>query len=143
VKIRSPIARKRSRLEIIPLIDIMFFLLASFMMVSLQMQKVRTLKASLPTATLATSAAKPDLIKLKVDRDGAVSLDNNLMTFPQLFTLLTNRHHANTNLPVYLSGSRDATHGEMVYVLDLVKRAGIERVAFAVKADPSSAAGQK
>ena len=50
MKIRSPIARKRTRLEIIPLIDIMFFLLASFMMVSLQMQKVRTLKASLPTA---------------------------------------------------------------------------------------------
>ncbi len=60
----------------------MFFLLASFMMVSLQMQKVRTLKASLPTATLATSTAKPDMIKLKVDRYGQVSLDNNLVTFP-------------------------------------------------------------
>ena len=46
-QIRSPIARKRTRLEIIPLIDIMFFLLASFMMVSLQMQKVRTIKAAL------------------------------------------------------------------------------------------------
>ena len=40
MKIRSPLPRKRVRLEIIPLIDIMFFLLASFMMVSLQMQKV-------------------------------------------------------------------------------------------------------
>ncbi len=74
MKIRSPIARKRTRLEIIPLIDIMFFLLASFMMVSLQMQKVRTLKASLPTATLATSTKKPDIINLKVDRDGQVRI---------------------------------------------------------------------
>jgi biopolymer transport protein ExbD len=143
MKVRSPILRKRGRIEIIPLIDIMFFLLASFMMVSLQMQKVRTLKASLPTATLATSSAKPDMIKLKVNRDGMVSLDGNLMTYPQLLTLLTNRYRANTNVPVYLSGARDATHGEMVYVLDLVKRAGIDRVAFAVKADPVGGSGPK
>jgi len=137
VKIRSPIPRKRSRLEIIPLIDIMFFLLASFMMVSLQMQKVRTLKASLPTATLATSAAKPDMIKLKVDRFGQVSMDGAQLDIPQIYSALTNRLHANTNVPVYLSGSRDTTHGEMIYVLDLVKRAGIQRVAFAVSADSS------
>jgi biopolymer transport protein ExbD len=143
MKIHSPIVRRRGRLEIIPLIDIMFFLLASFMMVSLQMQKVRTLHASLPTATLAASTVKPDMIKLKVNRDGAVSVDDSLLTFPQLYTLLTNRHHANTNVPVYLSGSRDATHGEMIYVLDMVKRAGIDRVAFSVKADPTSAPGQQ
>ena len=143
MKIHSPIVRRRGRLEIIPLIDIMFFLLASFMMVSLQMQKVRTLHASLPTATLAASTVKPDMIKLKVNRDGAVSVDDSLLTFPQLYTLLTNRHHANTNVPVYLSGSRDATHGEMIYVLDIVKRAGIDRVAFSVKADPTSAPGQQ
>ncbi|MGA2661314.1 MAG: biopolymer transporter ExbD, partial [Verrucomicrobiota bacterium] len=58
MKLRSPLRPRRTRLEIIPLIDIMFFLLASFMMVSLQLQKVRTLKASLPTATLATTATK-------------------------------------------------------------------------------------
>jgi biopolymer transport protein ExbD len=139
VKIRSPIPRKRSRLEIIPLIDIMFFLLASFMMVSLQMQKVRTLKAALPTATLATSTAKPDMIKLKVDRFGQVSLDGDELNSAQLYAALTNRFHANTNVPVYLSGTRETTHGEMVYVLDMVRRAGIQRVAFAVKADTSSA----
>ena len=58
MKIRTPIPEKKSRLEIIPLIDIMFFLLASFMMISLQMQIVRTVKANLPTATLATRQPK-------------------------------------------------------------------------------------
>ena len=87
MRIRSPILRKRGRLEIIPLIDIMFFLLASFMMVSLQMQKVRTLKASLPTATLATSTAKPDMIKLKVNGAGQVTMDDTVMTTPQLFNV--------------------------------------------------------
>ena len=47
MRIRSPLPHKKTRIEIIPLIDIMFFLLASFMMVSLQMQKVQTLRANL------------------------------------------------------------------------------------------------
>ena len=138
MKLRSPIQRRRFRLEIIPLIDIMFFLLASFMMVSLQMQKVRTLKASLPTATLATAATKPDLVKLTVDRNGQVALDSKPVSFPDLLTLLTNRYNLNTNLPVYITGTRDATHGSVMYVLDLVKRAGIRRVAIAVKAAPGN-----
>ena len=136
MKIRSPLPHKETRLEIIPLIDIMFFLLASFMMVSLQMQKVRTLKASLPTATLATATTKPDLVNLLVDRDGQVSVDHKPISFPALFTMLTNRYQLNSNLPVYITGARDATHGSVVYVLDYVKRAGIQRVAIAVKTAP-------
>jgi biopolymer transport protein ExbD len=137
MKIRSPLRRRRTRLEIIPLIDIMFFLLASFMMVSLQMQKMRTLKASLPTATQATSSAKPDMINLTVDKYGQVSVDQKRLSIPELQNLLTNRYSLNTNLPVYVTGSRETKHGAMVYVLDLVKQAGIQRVAIAVKTAPA------
>jgi biopolymer transport protein ExbD len=137
MKLRSPLPKRRARIEIIPLIDIMFFLLASFMMVSLQMQKVRTLKASLPTATLATSSSKPNMITLTVDRNGQVATDNKAISFPALLTLLTNRYSLDTNLPVYITGNRDATHGAMMYVLDFVKRAGVQRVAIAVKTAPN------
>jgi biopolymer transport protein ExbD len=132
MKIRSPLPRKRIRLEIIPLIDILFFLLASFMMVSLQMQKVRALKASLPTATLATSNVKPDLIDLTVDKDGQLQLEDRPISLADLYLTLTNRCHANSNVPVHLHGDREATHGSIVYALDFVKRAGIQRVAIAV-----------
>jgi biopolymer transport protein ExbD len=136
MKIRTPVPEKKSRLEIIPLIDIMFFLLASFMMISLQMQIVRTVKANLPTATLAASSTKPDIVNLLVNRDGQVSVDKKLISFSELNTLLTNRCSLNTNLPVYITGAKDATHGSVVYVLDFVKRAGIQQVAIAVKAAP-------
>jgi biopolymer transport protein ExbD len=136
MKIRTPIPEKKSRLEIIPLIDIMFFLLASFMMVSLQMQIVRTLKADLPTATLATSSKKPDIVNLNVNKDGQVSVDDNPIAFPELFSMLTNRYSLNTNLPVYITGAEDTTHGSVMYVLDFVKRAGIQNVAIAVNATP-------
>jgi biopolymer transport protein ExbD len=136
MKIRTPIPERKSRLEIIPLIDIMFFLLASFMMVSLQMQIVRTLKANLPTATLATSSKKPDIVNLNVDKDGQVSVDDHAIALPELFTMLTNRYSVNTNLPVYITGAEDATHGSVMFVLDLVKQAGIQNVAIAVNATP-------
>jgi biopolymer transport protein ExbD len=137
MKIRSPIKRRRARLEIVPLIDIMFFLLASFMMVSLQMQKLRALNASLPTATLATSSAKPDILNLTVDKFGQVQADQKPVTLDELTRLLDERHRANTNLPVYLSGTRDASHGSVIYVLDLVKRAGIQHVAIALNSSSS------
>jgi len=136
MKIRTPVTQKKSRLEIIPLIDIMFFLLASFMMVSLQMQIVRTLKADLPTATLATSTKKPDIVNLNVGKDGQVSVDEKAIALPDLFSMLTNRYDLNTNLPVYITGAEDATHGSMMFVLDFVKRAGIRNVAIAVNATP-------
>jgi biopolymer transport protein ExbD len=136
MKIRSPLPQRQTRLEIIPLIDIMFFLLASFMMVSLQMQKIRALKANLPTATLATSTAKPDIINLIVDCFGQVKADDRPVSLADLSTLLAKRYAANTNVPVYITGAKDATHGSMIYILDLVKHAGIQRVAISVKAAP-------
>lgn len=136
MKIHSPLPKRHTRLEIIPLIDIMFFLLASFMMVSLQLQKVRALKASLPTATQATSSTKPDIINLKVDKFGQVMADDKPVSLSELPAMLTKRYEANTNVPVYITGSKEATHGSIVYILDLVKRAGIQRVAIAVKAAP-------
>lgn len=105
------------------------------MMVSLQMQKVRTLKASLPTATQATSSTKPDIINLNVDASGQVAVEKRPVSFPELFTLLTNRHQINTNVPVYITGNRNTRYNSMIYVLDFVKRAGIQRVAIAVKVD--------
>jgi biopolymer transport protein ExbD len=136
MKIRTPVPEKKLRLEIIPLIDIMFFLLASFMMISLQMQIVHTVKASLPTATLPTAGTKPDIVNVLVNPDGQVSVDQKLVSFAELDTLLTKRYSANTNLPVFITGAKDATHGSVIYVLDLVKRAGISHVAIAVNAAP-------
>jgi biopolymer transport protein ExbD len=140
MRIRSPVPRKKSRIEIIPLIDIMFFLLASFMMVSLQMQKVQTVKASLPTATLARPNVKPDMVNISVDKFGRVAVDKKEMSLLELQGFLTNKFQANTNIPVYITGHKEASHGTMIFVLDFVKRTGIQKVAFAVKATESPGA---
>ena len=65
-----------------------------------------------------------------------MAADDKPVSFPDLLTLLTNRYALDSNMPVYITGNRDATHGSMMYVLDFVKRAGGQRVAIAVKAGP-------
>ena len=133
MKIISPLPQKQGRLEIIPLIDIMFFLLAAFMLVSLQMQHLLSIKASLPTATLATTATKPDMTTVVVDRLGQVAVDNHPLAFPELDRLLKTKLTGNPDYPVYIQGHRETTHAAIIYVLDFVRRAGIRKVALSVK----------
>jgi len=132
MKLTSPIPRRHSRIVIIPLIDIMFFLLASFMMVSLQMDKTQNIRVNLPNATEARHDFKPDMFNIAVDKSGAVFLEKTQITLPELSLVLSNRFKADTNLPVFISGDRDALHGQMVGVYEAVRDAGIQKVSFAV-----------
>jgi biopolymer transport protein ExbD len=136
MKIGSPLPHKKARIEIIPLIDIMFFLLASFMMASLTMIKMQSIKMDLPTATQATRDFKPDIVNIDVDKRGEIYVEKKLMNVIDLRTYLSNKYHLNTNVPVYISGDKDATHGAVIRVLDIVRREGIQKVSFAIA--PSS-----
>ena len=55
-------------------------------------------------------------------------------------SFLSNKFRANTNVPVYISGDKDATHGSVIGVLDLVRREGIQKVSFAIS--PPKASGK-
>ena len=140
MKISSPIPRRRSRIVIIPLIDIMFFLLASFMMISLQMSRTANIKVNLPSATQSAQDYKPDMVNIAVDRSGAVWLEKKQIALPDLSAVLIGRFKADANLPVYISGDRDTLHGDMVKVYETVRSAGIQKVSFMTGNNPSEAA---
>ena len=136
MKIGSPLPHKKARIEIIPLIDIMFFLLASFMMVSLTMLKMQSIKMDLPTATQATRDFKPEILNIAVDKAGDIYIEKKPMSLAELHLVLSNRFRMNTNVPVYISGDKDATHGSVIRVLDLVRKEGIQKVSFAISTPP-------
>ena len=136
MKIRSPLPARKTRLEIIPLIDVMFFLLASFMMVSLTMTKQQTIKVSLPVAAASQNDFKPDMINLAVNATGDVFIDTQAITLPELVRKLEERRTVDAETPVYISGDADTRHADMVKVLDQARRAGFTKVAFNVKAEP-------
>ncbi len=130
MKFSSPIPKRRSRIVIIPLIDIMFFLLASFMMISLQMSRTANIKVNLPSATQAKQDYKPDMINIAVDKTGAIWLAKKEVSLAELGLVLSNRFRADTNLPVYISGDQATLHGDMVNVYQAARAVGIQKVAF-------------
>jgi len=137
MKLTSPVQRRHSRIEIIPLIDIMFFLLASFMMVSLQMDRTQNIRVALPAASQARADYKPDMINIAVDKNGGVWLAKKPVTLPELDAALSNRFGINSNLPVYISGDAATPHGEMVDVYEAVRRVGVQKVSFMVDGSQS------
>ena len=133
MRITSPLPQKKARLEIIPLIDIMFFLLASFMMVTLTMTKQHTISVNLPAASSTSTNLKPDNITLAVTASGQVMMEKRPVTLDELATELKQRLAANKELPVYISGDAATPHGSMVALLDYVRRCGVTKVAFNVR----------
>ena len=132
MKIGSPLPHKKARIEIIPLIDIMFFLLASFMMVSLTMVKLQSIKMDLPTATQATKDTKKDIVNISVDKQGDVYIGDKRQTLAEMYDFLTKKVEEKKDIPVYISGDKAASHGSVINVLDMVRRAGVQKVSFAI-----------
>jgi biopolymer transport protein ExbD len=117
----------------------MFFLLASFMMISLQMSRTANIKVNLPSATQSAQDYKPDMVNIAVDKSGAVWLEKKMISLPDLSAALASRFKADTNLPVYISGDRDTLHGDMVKVYEVVRAAGIQKVSFMTENQKSTA----
>jgi biopolymer transport protein ExbD len=130
----SPVPRRRARIEIIPLIDVMFFLLASFMMVSLSMQKLKTPKMDLPTTVKvqASNDFKPNAINVAVDRQGVISVGKTNIPLDRLDEMLAAAYKRNTNNPVFVSADRDTTQGDVNRALYHIRTAGFQRVSFSV-----------
>ena len=139
VKLGSKIpSENEARIEIIPLIDIMFFLLAAFMLVSLSMVNQRNIKVDLPTATAATPETTKNLVNIAVDKAGVAYVEGKAIGNNELVASLTALQKTNSSPRVFVSGDRDARHGDVIRVLDLVRSAGIEKIAFEIR-EPSGA----
>jgi biopolymer transport protein ExbD len=130
---KLPSDNAEARIEIIPLIDIMFFLLASFMLVSLSMVNLKSVKVNLPTAATAEQEAKKDYQNISVDKTGAVFYDGKPVGDNALLADLIASRAANPNLRIIISGDKDARHGDVIHVLDMVRLAGIDKVAFEIQ----------
>ena len=137
MKIVSPLSRKRGRLEIIPLIDIMFFLLAAFMVVSISKIHVKSLKVSLPTdVPAALKETKEDFVSISINADGQVQLDKELLaTKDVLLARLQELYAKNKEQKFLLSADRDARHGDVMGVLGRLRATGFQRVAFSIKSE--------
>ena len=135
MKVRSPLPKKRARIEIIPLIDIMFFLLASFMMVSLSQVHMKGIKVQLPTGVSGDTQNKREYISLSVDKDGYFYFDKEQLDFDKVLPKLQAIYAISPDAKVFVRGDRDALHGNVIRLLNQIRSSGYNRIAFEIKSE--------
>ena len=129
----SPIPKKHARIEIIPLIDIMFFLLASFMMVSLSQVHNKGIKVNLPTGLTGETQTKREYVSLSVDKDGQTYFDQEKVEPEEIYKKLVDIHKYSPGAKIFIRGDRDTYHGDIIRLIEQVRAAGIYRIAFEIK----------
>jgi len=141
----TPAPRRKARIEIIPLIDIMFFLLASFMLISLSMIKLQGMAMTLPAKTLAPPPNpddKPDIFKIDVTPTGEYLVDKVPVSPTDLVAMLTKKFDLDTkdkkDTRVFINADPASTHGMVIDILDKVRAVGIKKVSFSLKVKTST-----
>ena len=135
MKVSSPIPKKHARIEIIPLIDIMFFLLASFMMVSLSQTHMKGIRVSLPAPSAQPqNPLVKDFVSIKVSAGNNVYFDGQMVPEGEVLPRLYQLAQTNPDVKVSLSAEEQALHGDVIAVLDHVRSAGIKKVGYQIKA---------
>ena len=131
MKLRKARARRRGRIEIIPMIDVMFFLLATFMLASLSLQNLHSLAVDLPRGQSAQLQAKPP-VTLTVTRAGDILLSETAVTLetlaPALRTLLPS-----PDANVVVAADSGAPTGVVVQAMLRAREAGAAHFLFAIK----------
>jgi biopolymer transport protein ExbD len=136
MRVASPIPHKKARIEIIPLIDIMFFLLASFMMVSLSQVHMKGIKVNLPSGVSGQTQTKREYISVSVDKNGHYFFDKDEMSSDeQLLNLLKMAHQSAPDAKVFVRGDKDSVHLNVAHALDLIRSAGYYKISFEIKSE--------
>ena len=135
--------RKKARIEIIPLIDVIFFLLATFVLFTLSLNRIQSVPVDLPFAgkTDTPPDAPKDLLTLQVSDQGNVYLNKELIDIDELparlDTFLKNVSGGVDAAKVMVAGDDRAKWGVTVKVLDEVRKAHIQKISMETRTRPT------
>jgi len=123
----------RPRLEIIPFIDIMFFLLATFMMVSLTMVQNEGLDLDLPAARTSTPNHPDERLTISVAEDGSVYVDKTQVSSTELSARMAELKKSAPETKIVLQGDYACDYGKVVEVFDLARSHGLTKLVIRTK----------
>ena len=124
----------KPRIEIIPMIDIMMFLLVFFIVITLRMIQGTGIQLDLPSSK-TTQELKPTQITVGVQKDGTMYVDGQPYSAEGLKSLLENAKKDSEKLAVILAGDKELTYQNTLKVMDVARSAGISQVGLAEKAE--------
>ncbi|MGP1407824.1 ExbD/TolR family protein [Selenomonas sp.] len=123
---------KKPVFMIIPMIDIIFFLLVFFMMNSLQTVAQKALAVQLPQAQSASAPAQLPII-MTLDEEGHITIDNKPVSITESATIMKQHMQENANAAVVLQADKRTAHGQVVAVMDMLKTSGVTRLSIAAE----------
>ena len=123
---------KKPVFMIIPMIDIIFFLLVFFMMNSLQTVAQKALAVQLPQAQSASTPAQLPII-MTIDEEGHITIDNKPVSITESSDIMKRHMQENANAAVVLQADKRTEHGQVVVVMDMLKQAGVKRLSIAAE----------
>lgn len=132
MRIRSLHNEEKPLLMIIPMIDIIFFLLVFFMMSMLTMVTQKTIALNLPKTTVA-KVDTTKTVPVSVSKEGVIYLEQRVVSLDELSETLRMLKQSEDKLTVVLRGDASADYGTVVSVMDTVRLSGIERVSIATE----------
>ena len=123
---------EKARIEIIPMIDVIFFLLVFFMISTLSMTINRGLPVNLPTAATAQKEMREN-VNLTVMQDGKMFLNKQPITLQDMGSRVKAALASDPQLTVVINADGQVLHSKVVDILDELRLAGVSGLAIAVK----------
>ena len=138
LKVKIPV-RKKARIEIIPLIDVIFFLLATFVLFTLSLNRINSLPVDLPVAAPPPppGTVPPEVTTIQASGDGAIFWNKELIDLAELPSRLAFLKTQTEDPRIMISGDDRARFGLTVNVLDEVRKAGIMKFSVETRTRPT------
>lgn len=121
---------KKARIEIIPMIDIMLFLLIFFVMLTLRMIPTSGHLTKLPTSSTAVAIPPPKLL-VEIQADGNLLVEGKALTPAQLTALLRQRDNSKTAITI--AGNQTASLQQVMNAIDAIKAGGATEIGLATR----------
>ena len=136
---RGSSGKKKARIEIIPLIDVIFFLLATFVLFTLSLNKSNGLPVTLPNSETGEPRDPSGTATVTIAQDGTMAWDKDPVTLDVFLKNLATYHlkHPEPGSHILINGDADAMFSQAVYVLDEARKAGIAKVLIETEVKPA------
>ena len=121
---------RKARIEIIPLIDVIFFLLATFVLFTLSLTRIQSVPVDLPLASSQASAlADEDQVTIQVTENDQAYWNRELISLAAIPARLASHRLGSPSPKILVTGDDSASYGDVVRVLDQTRAAGITLVS--------------
>ncbi len=129
--------KKKARIEIIPLIDVIFFLLATFVLFTLSLNKLVSLPVQLPQAGTSDQSQQDTTVSLQASDADTCYWNKELISFAEVEPRLQNYKAHQANPRVLICGDDKAKFGFALRLFDLVRKTGIKEVSIETRVRPT------